>query len=184
MSDSQSDATDSDRVLLLAGWLRFHDRDTGGPSPYACPLGRLVQHSAEDRRDWEVERSRVMPPIGQQVDLCINAARLVSVAISGATCARSMRDDLWLISATAWLSPDGQRTQWRDNGELCGYLASSSERIAARLPVRDLERIGRVWSFGELQGDELRRRIRSRQKKAARLQETIRQLMQRQALGK
>lgn len=184
MSDSRSGATDSDRVLLLAGWLRFHDRDTGGPKNFASPLGRLIQHSADDRRGWEVERPRARPPIGEQVDVCMQAARLVSVAVAGARCTSDMRDSLWLMSAVAWLSPDGVSRQWRDNGELCGYLASNSERVASRLPVRDVDRLGRVWSFGELEGDALRRRIRSRQKTAARLQETLRQLIQRQGLGR
>ena len=90
-----------------------------------------------------------------------------------------MRDNLWLVSATAWLSPDGTTQQWSTNSELVGYLSQNARRIAARLPVQDLDQVEQVWSLGDLFGDDLQRRLRSRQKQVARLKETVQNSTQR-----
>ena len=107
------------------------------------------------------------------------AAQLVNYSVAHARCAQSMRDQLWLISATGWLSPDGSRLHFRDNGELCGYLASSAERVVGRLPIKTQSALA-LWSFGDLVGEDLRRRVRSRQKQAARLKDTLAQAVTRQ----
>ena len=171
-----------DALLIAAGWLRYHDRDHGGPKPPGSPLGRLIIHDWADRKDWERQHARPRPPVGDQVDHCMMAAQLVNYSVAHARCAQAMRDQLWLISATGWLSPDGSRLHFRDNGELCGYLASSAERLVGRLPIKEPERVVALWSFGDLFGEDLRRRVRSRQKQAARLKDTLAQAITRQLI--
>lgn len=173
MSDFKLFEQEAEKLLLAAGWLRFHDRADGAPKSYRCPLGALIIHSAEDRRDWEDEEQRPKPPMGHQVDQCMYAAAIVGEAISRAACTRKTRDQLWLISSTMWLSPDGRTAQFSDNGKLVGWLNNRVEEIAPRLPIKVPRQVIAAWSFGPLTGDDLQKRIRSRQRQAARLRDQV-----------
>ena len=159
---------DADVLLTRAGWLRYHD-GVDGPAGVGSPLGRLIVHDASDRRDWEDEPPRVRAPVGAQVDQCMLACQIISQVISELHVQRKTRCQLYLIAATGWLSPDGRQLQFDDGGKLCAYLDRHAERIASRLPIVDAKKTAATWSFGDLDGAELKKRIKSRQKKAQRL---------------
>ena len=164
---------ETEDILILAGWLRYHDRVDGGPRRFASPLGRLIVHDAEDRRDWEKDRRRPKPPIGAEVDLCIAASKYVSQIISDMRCGQKVRDQMWLLAAHAWLSPDGKNLHFADNGKLVAWLGYNGRRSVSRLPIRDPEVVIKSWSLDGCEAEDLRRRIKSRQKQAQRLRKQL-----------
>lgn len=158
---------------MLAGWLRYHDRVDGGPQRVTSPLGRLIVHDADDRRDWEQDKRRPKPPIGVNVDLCIAASNYVSSVVSSMRVGQKVRDQLWLMAAHAWLSPDGKNLHFVDNGKLVVWLGRNAQRVVSRLPIRDPDAVIKAWSLDGYEGDALKRRIRSRQKQAQRLRQQL-----------